>query len=131
MTNYEKNKTQLDMYAVANVGWGVDEDGKVIDCLSVDSEYCDGCIFHGVGYCSQKRLKWLQQEYKEPEVDWSKVEIDTPILVRVGEEEWQKRYFAGYIFGKVGVFNSGSTSENFNSILFWDQAKLAEQEGEE
>lgn len=25
MTNYEKNKTQLDMYAVANVSWGVDE----------------------------------------------------------------------------------------------------------
>lgn len=126
MTNYEKNKTQLDMYAVADIAWAVDESGKVFEC-----DFCNNCIFYGKGLCTQQRLNWIQQEYKEPEVDWSNVEVDTPILVRVGEEEWQERYFAGYMFGKVGVFNSGSTSENFNSILFWDQAKLAKQEEEE
>ena len=126
MTNYEKNKAQLDMYAVVDAPWGVDEDGKVFEC-----DFCNHCIFREKGRCTQNRLNWLKEEYKEPEVDWSKVEIDTPILVRAGKEEWQERYFAGYMFGKVGVFNSGSTSENFNSILFWDQAKLAKQEEEE
>lgn len=130
MTNYEKNKTQLDMYAVADISWGMDKDGKIFVCDS-----CTDCIFRknilAEVSCNRKKLQWLQQEYKEPEVDWSKVPIDTPILVRVGEKEWQERHFAGYMFGKVGVFNSGSTSENFNSILFWDLAKLAEQEGEE
>lgn len=129
MTNYEKNKTQLDMYAVANVSWGVNKDGKVFEC-----DFCNNCIFRGKGLCTQSRLNWLQQEYKEPElkVDWSKVPIDTHILVKTTiDDEWTERIFAGYMFGKIGVFNSGSTSENFNSILFWDQAKLAEQEVEE
>ena len=127
MTNYEKNKELLDIYAIADMAWGVDKNGKVSGCIWKD---CADCIFNDEGSCSEKRFNWLQEEYKKPEVDWSKVEVDTPILVRVGEEEWQERYFAGYMFGKVGVFNSGSTSENFNSILFWNQAKLAEQEEE-
>lgn len=46
---------------------------------------------------SENRKEWLNSEYVEPEVDWSKVPIDTPILVRVSEdEEWDKRYFAGF-----------------------------------
>lgn len=125
MTNYEKNKTQLDMYAVANVSWGVDESGKVSGCdgCSID------CIFRGDGRCTQKRLNWLQQEYKEPEVDWSKVEVDTPILVKNSEYyDWIKRYFAGYMWGKVCAFDNGSTSEDFIVITPWNYAKLAEQE---
>lgn len=130
MTNYEKNKAVLDMYAVANVFWGVDRDGKVSECdgCSID------CIFHGRGSCPQKRLKWLQEEYKEPEVevDWSKVPIDTPILVKTGiNDEWTERIFAGYIADKVCVFDGYDTSENFVGISPWNYAKLAEQEVEE
>lgn len=128
MTNYEKNKELLDMYAVANVSWGVDRYGKIFDC---NRNICTHCIFYGKGICTQKRLEWLQQEYKEsePKVDWNKVPIDTPILVKQGEShEWEGRYFAGYIFGKVCAFDYGSTSENFDSILTWKYAKLAEQE---
>lgn len=126
MTNYEKNKELLDMYSVADVPWGVDADGKVFEC-----DFCNHCIFREDGHCTQKRLQWLQQEYKEPEVDWSKVEIDTPILVKQREShEWTERYFAGYIFGKVCAFDYGSTSKNFDCMLSWKYAKLAEQEGE-
>ena len=40
-------------------------------------------------------------EPEEPEVDWSKVEVDTPILVRnTDNEEWNKRYFARYEYEK-------------------------------
>lgn len=127
MTNYEKNKTQLDMYAVANVSWGVDESGKVSRCDGCSKD----CIFRGDGRCTQKRLNWLKEEYKEPEVevDWNKVPIDTPILVRDSEdEEWRERCFAGYIAGKVCVFDGYDTSEDFVGISPWNYAKLAEQE---
>lgn len=124
MTNYEKNKELLDMYAIANVSWGADADGKVFEC-----DGCTECIFYDKGNCSHARLQWLQEEYKEPEVDWSKVEIDTPILVKNSEYyDWVKRYFAGYVWGKVCAFDNGSTSEDFKVITPWKYAKLAEQE---
>lgn len=126
MTNYEKNKALLDMYAVANVSWGVDKNGEVSKCKD-----CTDCIFNRKGNCSHIRLEWLQHEYKEPEVevDWTKVEVDTPILVKHRENaEWRERYFAGYIGGKVCTFDMGDTSENFVCINRWKFAKLAEQE---
>lgn len=83
MTNYEKNKQLLDMYATAIFDWGVDKNGKVSGCIWKD---CADCIFDVEGSCSEKRFNWLQEEYKEPEVDWSKVEVDTPILVRDYED---------------------------------------------
>lgn len=127
MTNYEKNKELLDMYAVADVSWGVDRDGKISECHG----NCGYCIFGLDEICTQKRLEWLQQEYKEPEVevDWNKVPIDTLILVKQGEShEWEERYFAGYMWGKVCAFDNGNTSEDFNGITPWKYAKLAEQE---
>ena len=126
MTNYEKNKTQLDMYAVANVSWGVDADGKVFEC-----DFCNHCIFCEDGHCTENRLKWLQQKYiyKEPEVDWTKVEVDTPIWVRDSEDvNWKKRYFAGYLLGKVHAFYDASSSESYACIYPWNYAKLAEGE---
>lgn len=126
MTNYEKNKELLDMYAVADVSWGVDADGKISECHG----NCGYCIFGLDEICTQKRLEWLQQEYKEPEVevDWSKVPIDTPVLVRHHENaEWRERYFAGYIGGKVCAFDYGTKSEDFVCINRWKFAKLAEE----
>ena len=128
MTNYEKNKTQLDMYAIADIAWGVNKDGKIFECHDIN---CGYCIFNPFDICSRNRLKWLQEEYKEPEIDWSKVPIDTHILVKKGiNDEWTERNFAGYIGGKVCAFNVGQNSENFNCIYQWYFAKLAEQEDE-
>lgn len=125
MTNYEKNKELLDMYAVADVSWGVDADGKISECHG----NCGYCIFGLDEICTQKRLEWLQQEYKASEVDWSKVEIDTPISVRDNEdEEWKERYFAGYLKGKILAFADKTSSKSYASIYPWNYAKLAEQE---
>ena len=47
----------------------------------------------------------------EPPVDWSKVPVDTKILVRTDDDEiWYKRYFAEYKVGKVYAWNNGQTS---------------------
>ena len=78
-------------------------------------------------------MLWLLEEYKEPEVDWSKVEVDTPILVRRSDnEEWNKRYFAGYgNDGCIYAWSNGCTSwtaYNNSDVTEWEYAKLAESE---
>ena len=92
---------------------------------------CRECFFNRFGFlCSDDALNWLFTEYKEPEVDWSKVKVDTPILVRDYEgSEWIKRYFAKFADGKVYAWLGGVTSWTANSNMSsWKYAKLAESE---
>ena len=79
--------------------------------------------------CHLYRTIWLLEEYEEPEVDWSKVKVDTPILVRNGEnDKWFKRYFAKYEGGVVYAWKSGRTSWTEDCMIEWSYAKLAENE---
>jgi hypothetical protein len=60
-------------------------------------------------------------------VDWSKVAVDTPILVRNNGCVWTKRYFAEYKNGKVRTYHNGATSWSSDGRMgSWDYAKLAE-----
>nr|DAY08227.1 MAG TPA: hypothetical protein [Caudoviricetes sp.] len=63
-------------------------------------------------------------------VDWSKVPVDTPILVRdLKEQDWGKRYFAFFKDGKVYAWTGGATSwsaEDDKEALPWTDVKLAE-----
>ena len=92
------------------------------------------CINTSCPKCHLYRTIWLLEEYEEPEVDWSKVEVDTPILVRDSENtEWLKKYFAKYENGHVYVWNLGRTSwtaPNDKSVSAWSYAKLIEGEKE-
>lgn len=63
-------------------------------------------------------------------VDWSKVEVDTPVFVRDSENDvWKCRYFAKYEYGKVYTWVDGRTSWS-NRIadipVCWKYAILAE-----
>ena len=74
-----------------------------------------------------------EEEYKEPQADWSKVPIDTPVFVRDCEKDiWINRYFAYYEDGKVYVYSNGATSWSSNksryNIALWQYAKLANEE---
>lgn len=61
--------------------------------------------------------------------DWSKVEVDTKIFVRMsGNGKWTKRHFAKYEDGKVYAFKNGETSWTAHSSIYWNQAKLADEE---
>lgn len=65
-------------------------------------------------------------------VDWSKVEVDTPIFVRNSiAEVWKCRYFAEYEDGKVYTWRDGKTSWS-NVIsdrpVVWEYAELAFKE---
>lgn len=63
-------------------------------------------------------------------VDWSKVAVDTPILVRDFEDmKWGKRHFAFFKDGRVHTWDGGVTSwtcENPKCVMSWKYAKLAE-----
>lgn len=60
-------------------------------------------------------------------VDWSKVAVDTPILVRNNGCVWTKRYFAEYKNGKVRTYFNGATSWSSDGRMgSWEYAKLAE-----
>ena len=80
--------------------------------------------------CHMLQTIWLLEEYeepKEPETDWNKVEVDTPIFVRADEEEaWDRRYFAKYENGHVYAWVCGCTSWTENHMANWKFAKLAE-----
>ena len=62
----------------------------------------------------------------DDETDWSEVEVDTKVLVRDRpNDEWEKRYFAKYVDGKVYVFKDGRTSWNDVGITqHWKETKL-------
>lgn len=69
---------------------------------------------------------WLDEEYEAQEVDWSKVDVDTPILVSTNGQDWIHRHFAEYRDGRVYAFDDGTTSWTSNEKIAWLYAKLAE-----
>ena len=92
----------------------------------------DSCAGISCEHCHTLQMIWLLEDYeepKEPEIDWSKVKVDTPILVKnLENEEWKKRHFAKYEFGRVYVWNNGSTSWSACHMYDYKYAKLPKDE---
>ena len=129
MLNIEYYKDELKEIIIRNIGINAIT-GKPKMC---DDLFCLDCVFNDRDACSPKKVEqWLFSEYEEPEVDWSKVKVDTPILVKdILKSEWIKRYFAKYENGRVYVWKEGKTSwsaVNEHDVNFWKYAKLAESE---
>ena len=120
MTNAEKYREEIENYS----SYKFCEDFVKPKILKTDSCEWTDCI-----KCHLHQLLWLMDEYKENETDWSKVAVDTPILVRdVEEDNWIKRYFAEYINGHIYAWNSGCTSWTAEGLsTVWNYAKLAEE----
>ena len=132
MTNKEKYaKEILDIACTGDHVAMRKSDNVIVGCGKLG---CLDCAFntHGKGYCNDEIEKWANSEYVEPPVDWSKVAVDTPILVRDSEEAaWGKRHFAKYENGIVYAWSSGSTSWSVSAsgnMVGWKFAKLAESE---
>ena len=127
MTNKEKYADKIiEIAAVSKLAL---KDGKPVPCAEMR---CSECGFLSTDYtCNHKVHEWLNSEYVEPPVDWSKVAVDTPILVRDSEKNvWKKRYFAKYENGMVCTWGYGATSWSADSdnVCDWKIAKLAESE---
>ena len=127
MTNREKYAEQIINMAVNDIKITVDKEGRLSDCFAIN---CKDCAWSSCNQCRKKFREWLEQEYVEPVVDWSKVPVDTKILVRDSEdEEWKKRHFAKFEDGKIFAWTSGVTSfssESSDSIKWWMKVNLAE-----
>ncbi len=63
-------------------------------------------------------------------VDWSKVNVDTPILVSFDECNWFRKYFAKVQNGTIYAWNDGATSWSVDNkeycVTAWRYVKLAE-----
>lgn len=89
------------------------------------------CANTSCDQCKMLQIIWLMEEYEEPETDWSKVEVDTPILVRDYEgQEWARRYFAKYENKTIYAWDSGRTSWTGDGVTEWKYARLVESEEE-
>ena len=74
----------------------------------------------------EERKECIEEEY-DPKVDWSKLEVDTPILVRVSPAfPWIRAHFADFKDGRVRVFVGGRTSytNGKTTPLAYDYARL-------
>ena len=78
----------------------------------------------------------LQMEFEEiVNVDWSKVPVDTKILVSEDGEDWYRRYFAKYENGFIYAFPDGLSSFTacykpecgYRRVCAWKYGKLYEE----
>lgn len=123
MTN--KEKYAKDLYSIFLNSFGVDKENKPFQCDGMCSER--KCQFYNKKDCETLTKQWLDEECK---TDWSKVPVDTPILVKNNTfPVWRRRHFAKYENGKVFAWAEGLTSwsaGNNTLCVDWECARLCE-----
>ena len=130
MTNYEKYRDEI---VKSNYTSDPDDtfcnkfiDPKVLKSMGrrCSDVKCD--------HCRMLMSIWLMDEYKETNVDWGKISVDTKIYVRDSiYDKWLRRYFAKYERGKIYAWDNGYTSWSAyggDNTRWWKYAKLAEEE---
>lgn len=102
---------------------------KLTDCTD------GGCAGLTCTCCRAIFSVWLDENFEEPpkpEVDWSKVPVDTLVRVREREDEdWLLRYFKGIndkqLRRRYEAWESGATSKTANGkYLCWNYCELVE-----
>lgn len=128
MTNFEKYRDEILRITKKSSSIAL-INGVPVGCESLDD--CFSCdLYHkDLVKCRINLIKWLYEEYTEPEIDWSKVAIDAPILVQdIISKQWLRRYFAGLDEnGNVLAWSYGKTSWTTDGDKYrCKYAKLAE-----
>ena len=129
MLNKEKYaKEILDIVCSGhNIG---KQNGHLCSCENVK---CSDCEFNKYNtYCNEEFAKWANSEYKEREIDWSKVPVDTPILITYSCYTL-KRHFAKYYNKTIYFYPDGTTSWSFNQdssrLISWDEKNVQIEKG--
>lgn len=136
MINYEKYKDEIDEIFDTNDGTiAINKNtNEITNCSDFE---CSECLFsaryNNTISCAITMAKWLVSEYVEAEIDWSKVPVDTPVLISVDGKNgnWFNRYFAGVNEkGQPTVFCYGATqwSNGYEEPCHFKYIKLAEVE---
>jgi hypothetical protein len=129
MTNREKFAEQI--LDIACNGGSIAVNKVTSEPMRCQGTTCKECLFNfnGDEFCIDKRKKWANSQYVESFVDWSKVAVDTPILVTYnGIHQWVKRHFARYENGRVYAWNHGKTSWTGEMCTVCELAKLPDKE---
>nr|DAK64939.1 MAG TPA: hypothetical protein [Caudoviricetes sp.] len=137
MTNFEKYKDEIlkVLFVIGNVGLSK-ENHKITRCDDLICEKNCGLSIDEYGNCPRESIQnWLDSEYVEPEkeeVDWSKVPIDTKVLVSADGINWYRRYFAGIdtCTNECLAWLDGATSWAFRSKRAWKYVKLYKEDEE-
>lgn len=136
MTNCEFYKNKIRNIGIYNLA--VDKETGVPCACNVT--FCKNCLINAMCTpekpCSHVVSDWLLAEHEgpesesEPEVDWSKVPVDTPIHVSDDNLYWANRHFAKYENGVVYAWFNGATSFSTPTTKSdeWRYAKLAKNE---
>ena len=134
MTNWEKNKETFLKISACGIDFAVEKrTGKIVTCNDL---LCADCLFKDEYLCSgTTRMKWLDEEYvepKKPEIDWSKVPVDTPILAydNYDEPNYKVRchfayYKDGYFYAWVNRGTSWVHNNNKNAVIQYKHAEIA------
>ena len=101
--------------------------------IKCDDAQCSECKLYYCDSCARGFTEWANSEYKEPEIDWDKVPVDTPIYV------WDScyknktpRHFASFKnnTNTIVAFNNGQTSwtvdDNEYDVSCWKHAEIKE-----
>lgn len=91
---------------------------KSIDCYETRCDICQVMF-----------AEWCVEEYKEPEIDWTKVPVNTHVLVKESKDRpWNEKYFIAYIpeIRKFVVFE-GLRSKEASKATTWEYCKLADE----
>lgn len=133
MKNREKYKNELmNVIKIDGRICGFMKKHDVYRIIGTDLEhFCEmDCIACGIAL-----QLWLDEEYEEPEVDWSKVPVDTLVRVRDYENcDWFLRYFKGVDESnpeeKYEAWTNGATSKTANNdgYVHWKYCELVEDE---
>lgn len=107
--------------------------GHLCPCANVK---CPDCEFNKCdASCNEEFTKWANSEYKEPEIDWNKVPVDTCILVTDSCYNTMKRHFAKYDNKIIYAYPYGTTSWSFdnqveyNELVACDEKSVQIKEG--
>lgn len=102
---------------------------NLTDCTNGECDKLQICWL-----CREIFAFWLDEEYEEPEVDWSNVPVDTLVRVRdYQDEEWVLRYFKGIDSEdpahRFMAWDGGSTSKTaYGDYTHWIYCELVEDE---
>ena len=102
--------------------WEIEEIGKgEFEFFNVEGKPLDEIYFIS---------QIARMEFREV-IDWSKVPVDTKVLVSKNGKDWYRRYFAKYVDGVVYCFDSGATSFSVQDVILditgWKYAKLYQE----
>lgn len=130
MLNKEKYAKEIIDIACNGDSVGM-RNGILCSCDTINN--CEHCDFYNEEILCEEVIKeWANSEYKEREIDWNKVPVDTPIYVwDNNDNRTYKRHFAGYnkVNNMIIAFDDGGTSWSSGATtttIRWNHAKIKE-----